>query len=438
MPSKKSWKKGRDIILYVENAPEEATEALRVYIEKNDLNWRIATIIDSRKKYSPEKILEIEERFDLIIKAKLDSPNSITKRLKPFEDRLLAISCRSESSLHRFKKIIPHVSYLRTPHSESIDYAIDKTEMRRRFNAYNPAITPKYTIVQDTTQSSIDKIHKKVSFPLVVKPAGLAASLLVTICYHDEELLSALRKNFRAIKKHYKSRGRTDEPKVLVEQFMEGEMYSIDSYVNSRGQIKHCPPVHVQTGRTIGFDDFFNYYQVTPSGLNKNSIKELEKVTEQGIRALGLINTSTHSELMRTEEGWKIIEIGARVGGFRQKFYNMSYGINHAVNDILTRIPAKVKIPKKIKGYSGVLKFYAKKEGRLKKIKGLKKIENLESIKYIEINREPDDICRFAKHGGKSVINFILFNPSKAKFLADKRRIEQSIQIDLKTRGRAK
>jgi biotin carboxylase len=437
MSRKINWKKGRDLILYVDGAPEEALQGLKDYANKHGMTIRVGTIIDNKRRITPEKLQELNTKFDVVIRTNLSSPTHIIKALKPFESELLAISCRVEASMGKFKKIIPHVSYLRTPVEDAIEAASDKTKMRRRFMAYNPAITPQFAIVHDTTEATIEKIEKKVGFPLVVKPAGLAASLLVTICYHEDELITALRKNFRAIKKHYKTRDIDEEPKILVEQFMDGEMYSIDSYVNSRGQIKHCPPVHVQTGRTIGFDDFFNYYQVTPTNLSKKSISDMENVTEQGIRALGLTNSSAHTELIRTEKGWKLIEIGARVGGFRQKFYDMSYGINHSANDILTRIPGEIRIPKKVKGYSGILKFYAKKEGRLQKIKGLKKIETLYSVKHIEINRQPGDMCRFAKHGGKSVVNVILFNPSKSKFLADKRRIEQNIKIELQSKTRS-
>jgi len=38
-------------------------------------------------------------------------------------------------------------------------------------------------------------------------------------------------------------------------------------------------------------------------------------------------------------------------------------------------------------------------------------------------------MCRFAKHGGKSVFNVILFNKDRSKLLADKRRIEKMIEI---------
>lgn len=424
MPTKKIWKTRRDLVLYVQSATSEAVEAIRKYYGPGKI--RIGVIVHNKHKNDFEAL---RKKFDIVIAVNFNSPRSIIQGLHPYEEETLAITCRSESNMNSFRQLIPYFPFQRTPTSESIEWATDKIKMRRRFAAYDPSITPKFMVVKDESEATITEIKKKIGFPLVVKPAGLAQSLLVTLCFHEEDLQKALRKNFRLIKTHYKGRRNTDEARILVEEFMEGNMYSIDSYVNSRGQVYHCPPVYVETGRTIGFDDFFNYYQVTPTQLSKESIKKLEEVAEKGVHALGLRNTTAHIELLRTEKGWKLIEIGARIGGFRQKFYEMAFGIDHTMNDIRIRIPEKPIIPKKARGYAGILKFYSRKEGRLASIKGVKKIQNLPSVSKIEVNRKAGDMCRFAKHGGKSVINVILFHASRQQFLADKRRIEQAIQV---------
>lgn len=433
MPRKKPWKANRDLVLFVSTIPKEAIDAFRAYKTKKGNSLRLGVILHNKYKQSEEKLAP----YDVVIRANFDSPKSVIKNLKPHEDSLLAISCRSEQRMQDFKKLIPYVPFLRTPTADSIDWATDKLKMRRRFHAYDSSITPKYMVAKDGTQETIDKIKKKIDFPLVVKPASLAQSLLVSLCFHEEDLEKALRKSLRTVKKHYKERKLKEEPKIIVEEFMEGSMYSIDSYVGTRGQVYHCPPVYVETGRSIGFDDFFNYYQVTPTRLSKLSIRQLQEVTEKGIHALGLRNVTTHTELLRTEEGWKIIEIGGRIGGFRQKFYDLSYDIDHTMNDVKIRIPERPKLPRKVKGYSGILKFYARKEGRLQSIRGLKKIQDLPSVHEIDVKREKGEMCRFAKNGGKSVLNVILFHESRQQFIADKRRIEQAIQIAT-TSGRAK
>lgn len=433
MLKKSHWQMKRDLILFIPSAPQEAIEAIRKHYGNTPI--RIGALTYNTRK---SKIDELKKKFDVVIPVNLRSPRSIIQAIHPYENEILAITCRSEASMQAFRQLIPYFPFHRLPTSESIEWASDKVKMRRRFAAYDASITPKFLVVKDASEETIKDIKKKIGFPLVVKPAGLAQSLLVTLCFHEEDLEKALRKNFRMIKTHYKERHNTDEARILVEEFMEGSMYSVDSYVNTRGEVYHCPPVYVETGRTIGFDDFFNYYQVTPTQLSKESIRKLEEVATKGIHALGLRNTSAHIELIRTEKGWKLIEIGARIGGFRQKFYEMAFGIDHTMNDLRVHIPEKPVIPRKVRGYAGILKFYSRKEGRLASIKGIKKIQNLPSVSKIEINKKMGDMCRFAKHGGKSVVNVILFHASRQQFLADKRRIEQAIEVGVNGITKAK
>lgn len=358
------------------------------------------------------------------------SDTKVHTTLLPYIERILLVTCRSERQIPNFANVIPHIPYARTPTVESLEWATDKILMRRRFTQYSKRITPAYTVVNDDQPASIEKIEKKVGYPVVVKPAGLAQSLLVSVCYHREDLEKALRQSFRKVRAVYKARGVAKEPKILIEQFMEGTMYSIDAYVNSRGEPYFTPPVHIKTGRAIGFDDFFGYQQMTPTKLTNEEVRNANEVVEQGVHALGLRSTTVHAELIRTSaRSWKIIEIGPRGGGFRHKMYELSFGFSHALNDLLIRIPRKPIISRKRLGYTAVLKNFARKEGRLVKIQGLKKAKALESFRDITINKEKGDMCYFAKHGGISVFNITLHNNVRSELLADIRRLEQNVKI---------
>lgn len=367
------------------------------------------------------------------------SESKLHEALLPYQDRILLVTCRRESYMPVFIKVIPHVPYARTPTPESIEWATDKIMMRRRFSQFAKSISPAYTVVKDVTTESIAKIEKQVGYPLVVKPAGLAQSLLVSICYHREDLEKTLRQTFRSIRTVYKTRSSMLEPKILVEQFMEDSMYSIDAYVNSRGEVYFTPPVHVKTGRAVGFDDFFGYQQLTPTKLDSEEIRRANSVVEQGVHALGLRSTTVHAELMRlSAKSWKIIEIGPRIGGFRLKMCELSFGFSHALNDLLIRIPKKPIISRKRLGYTVAMKWFAKKEGRLVNIIGIKKARSLESFHDITVNKHKGDMCRYAKHGGGSVFNIILHNKDRSKLLADIRRLEQNVKIIVEPAGQKK
>jgi phosphoribosylamine-glycine ligase len=304
--------------------------------------------------------------------------------------------------------------------------------MRRRFALYDKTITPKFTMVKQNSKAERKRIIEKVGFPMIVKPANLAQSLLVSICYHEDELEKALRSAFRKIRKIYGENSRGEIPMMMVEEYMEGTMYSVDAYVNSWGKVYFCPMVRVKTGRDVGHDDFFGYLQMTPTALKKETVERAQTIAAKGIRALGLRNTTAHVELMRLEEEWKIIEIGARVGGFRHRLHQLSCDIDHSLNDVLIHIPKKPVIPKKCKGFAAAMKWYPKREGILTKLKGIKKIQELQSFVEIAVNKKVGDRCYFAKNGGKAVFTVTLYNKERSKLLADIRRVEEL--VDLQTR----
>lgn len=418
-------RKDKDIVLFISSAPEEAVKAVRDYGKSIKRKLLAAALKDIKSEKNQNT-----SGLDLVIYCDLSKSLKITKALLPYQERLLAVTCRGDKNIADFARVIPCVPYLKTATSESLFWAVDKISMRERLKVYDPKITPRFLVISDCTKETINEVKKKVGFPLVIKPASLGASLLVTVCYHQEEFEASLNKIFKKIKTIYKSDHRQEKPQILVEQFMDGEMYSIDAYVSSRGRIYFCPLVHVKTGVTIGFDDFFGYRQMTPTLLKPNSIAAAELVAGKAVKALGLRSVTAHIELMKTEDGFKVIELGPRLGGFRHSLYDLAYGFNHSLNDVLIRIPQKPIIYKKPKGYSAAMKFFAKKEGILKKLNGLKKVQKLASFYHLKVNKKVGERCLFAKNGGRSVFDIILFNPSRSELLADIRRLEQLAVIE--------
>lgn len=422
--------KQKNIIAYVAVVPPGAAESIRRYGKTEKKKFRVMLITDKRsknKEYTPS-----QDGVDIVVEVDFSKPNKIAEALIPFQDELLAISCRSESHMMKFIAVIPHVPYLRTPSTDSLEWATDKLKMRRRFTLYDKKSTPQFTIVKSNTKTERARIIEKVGFPMIVKPANLAQSLLVSMCYHEEELEKVLRTTFRKLRKTYGDNSRKESPVIMAEGFMDGDMYSVDAYVNGRGTVYFCPLVRVKTGRDIGHDDFYNYLHITPTGLKKTTIEKAQMVAETGIHALGLRNTTAHVELMKIDDEWKLIEIGPRVGGFRHKLHQLSCDIDHSLNDILIRLPKKPVIPKKCKGFAATLKWFPRKEGKITKLKGIKKIRELKSFVDISVSKKVGDRCHFAKNGGKAVFTVTLYNRERAKLLADIRRVEKLVEIKVK------
>jgi len=417
----------KDTILYVYSLPSSVIKSISKLKTPEGKKIKLAVIGDAKDK-TWQNLAE-KRQVDFIIPTNLSKPLRIAKDLLPYQDRLLAITSRTESKMNEFAKIIPHVPYLKTPTATSLIWSSDKIAMRERLQIFNKKIIPKFLVVKDATNSTIKEVEIKLKFPVIIKPSSLAASRLISICYHKEEFETTLKKTFKKLPSLYKEHKVTTTPRILVEEFMEGSMYSIDGYVNARGKVYFCPMVFIRTGISVGFDDFFGYMQLCPTQLKSDSITAAQKVATEAVHALGLRSTTTHIELMRTEDGWKIIEVGARVGGFRQEMYDYSFGFDHGQNDVLIHISQVPIIKKKPQGYTVAMKFFAKKEGVIESIKGIKKVKELKSFKKIIQNKKVGDRGYFAKNGGSSVINLIMFNKNRSALFADIRRAEQVLKI---------
>lgn len=423
-------KKDKNIIVYVQKIPVGAIESIRKYGKHEKKKFRVMLLQSSTDRDKATK--KDFEDLDLIVECDFTKPDKIAKALMPYYEDLYAITCRSESHMKKFAAVIPHVPYLKTPSATSLSWSTDKLMMRKHLRMFDPKNTPKFTKVKTNTVAERKRLSEVVGFPMVIKPTNLAQSMLVATVYHEEELKQTLSMVNRKINKIYKESKRTEDPNIIAEEYMEGDMYSIDSYVNSKGIVYHCPAVKVVTGKNIGHDDFFNYMHMTPSTLKKESVEKAQVRTESAIRALGLRSTTTHTELIKLDDEWKIIEVGPRVGGFRDKLYGLACDFSHSMNDILIRASKKPNIPKKCHGFAASLKWFPKEEGEITELKGILKIRELKSFHEIKVNKKIGDRAQFAKNGGRAVFSVTLFNKERSKLLADIRRIEQSVVVKVK------
>lgn len=421
----------KNIIAYVSRLPAEAVLDIRAWEKETGEKYRIMLIENSARKLTKRQSGASLTGADIVLSVDFDDDAELQEVLAPYQEQLCAITSRAESYLADFIKIIPFVPYLHTPTPESLKWASDKRLMRRHFKVADSSLSPKYTLVKSANDQELDRVINKVGLPLIVKPTNLAQSLLITVCHHRDELRKAVKDILKNIDKIYEENGRTEKPRIIAEEYMEGLQYSIDAYVSARGKVTCCPLVRQKTGHDIGRDDFFGYLQSTPTALSSVTVKKAQDVVRRGVHALGLRNTTVHVELMRIDNDWKIIEIGARIGGFRPQLHRLSCGINHGMNDILVRMGKQPVVPRRCKRFSAAMKYYAKQEGEIMSILGLKKIEKLDSFHSIEMRKKRGDRSIFAKNGGGAIFVLYLVNDSRAELLADIRRVEAMVKVEV-------
>lgn len=176
-----------------------------------------------------------------VVVADFDSPASLRRALAPYQDRIFAVTSQYENSILELQKLIPYLPYLPMPTEQSLTWATEKIHMRQMMESHDPALVPRYAQVSSVSEAEINRIERKMDYPLIVKPSGLEGSLLVSEVANRAELISCLERTFEHMQAAYSKWIKRQEPTVVVEEFMVGQMYSVDTYVAADGTCRHTP-----------------------------------------------------------------------------------------------------------------------------------------------------------------------------------------------------
>lgn len=430
--SKIKKSKEENIILFVGDVFNINIDDVKSFEKSQKRKFRAALLtshnLDLNKKIKQKGV---EKRLDFILRCNTKNTAEIKKAIKPIKNEVVIVFCYFESWMLLYARLEKLLSNVNLPSKESLKICNSKFEMRKKFIKYYSEITPKFMLVNKLNE--VKDVAQKIGFPCITKPLNLTKSRLVIKSDNSEELKNNLERSFKKIEKVYRKVDSESKPMILAEEYMEGDLYSIDAYVNQKGKIYLTPIVRVVTGKDIGIDDFFNYYRLTPVNISEKEEKKANLVAEKSLKATGPTATTVHIELMRTVDGsWKIVELQTRPGGYRNEMLKLSFNIRHQENDFLNKIGKKPIIPRKIKSHTAVFEIFPEKEGKLVSIQGIKKLKKLKSfLRYEQIKKIGSD-CGYSRDGHIYVLLIVLNNHNRKVLCRDIERIKDIIKINVK------
>lgn len=356
------------------------------------------------------------------------SQQSLTDIFASFTEEVKGVICRGDKYIQYLRQVVPYLpAGVLVSSEESLRISTSKRLMRQAFLEHFPEITPGFVKVNDANQDTLAMLGEKLAFPVIIKPTSLASSLLIQRCNGQEELERGLTNAFSQITVIYDREGRHEEPEIIVEEFMEGDFYSIDSYVQEKGQIVHCPPIPYIPANQLGIDDFFLYKRFAPAQLSAEEVEAAERAAEKALLATGLAHTSAHIELVRTGQGWKIIELGPRIGRFRNIMYRQAYGFDHGYNDLLVHVGVTPEVSTSLIKQCAAYSIYPSTEGTLVRIEGAESARQLQSVCYFQLHAQEGSYVKHAKNGGHALCEVILANSDEAVFGRDVKWFEENV-----------
>lgn len=296
---------------------------------------------------------------------------------------------------------------------EAAQKSTDKILMREAFLANAPSVTPQYSEI--TTVEEAVSFAQKHGYPVILKPANLVKSLLIIRCDSDEQL----RKNFEyarsTIGKLYKEYGvREHNPRLLIEEFVTGLQYTVAALVDHEGTAHFCEGiVDITTAQDIGVNDTYLFCRSVPTQIYNEEKEALFEAARQGIRALGLRSSAAHVEIIYGKDGPKIVEIGARTGGYRPRMYKYAYGIDLIEQELMLSIGEVPNLNGTFSKYCAVYEFFPQAKGKFINIANC---INSETVAYLNIKPKPGDLIGPARDGFKAAAIVIVTADERDEF----------------------
>ncbi len=422
----------KDTILTINVVEKELVRAVKLLSKETKQPLQGLVLINKSYAVQPDRPIDTTGLFKEII-CDFDNPDELQTVLKPYTERLLAATCRYEEAVQDFGKVIPFLPpHLHTPSPTSLLWATEKPLMRDRLKNYDINLVPRYQYMEEEDLSKLTELVKDFQFPVIVKPSGLARAVLVSRCNTLQELKNRLKYTFRIINHAYARAQYPGKPGVLVEEMIQGDMYSVDAYVSRDGEIFCLPPVKVITAHAMGLPGFYGVQRLTKTDLDEKDIQAAFAASQAAVKALNLSSTTSHIELFHTSQGWKIIELAARIGGLRDDLYREAYGIEHFYNDLTVRMGKKPQMPGKPISHAAAVCIYAEDEGYITSIVGIEEAKKIPSVISLSVDAEEGDIALFSQNGGYALISIILNNQDPQKLQKDIAAVRNLIKINVR------
>lgn len=250
--------------------------------------------------------------------------------------------------------------------------ATDKAEMIRAFKEHEVE-APWFYIID--SEKEMLEIAPAIQFPCIVKPTDNSGSRGVILVCHAADFVNAC--NY--------SRNHSRGGKIIVEEFMTGREVSVEIIV-CNGKV-HV--IAVTDKITTGEPYFVELGHSQPSMIAPDLLSQISNLAIRAVKAIGIKQGAAHVEIMLTDKGPKMIELGARLGGdcISTHLVPLSTGVDmvKAVIDLSLGKEPDINL-KHSKG--SAIRYFKSNTGTIKSISGIQEALKMEGIKEIIFTKE--------------------------------------------------
>lgn len=262
---------------------------------------------------------------------------------------------------------LPYVDF------ETIDNTHNKISMRKALVEKSVDGTQSVKITKPFADN-IKKFMAVVQGPIIIKPMDTRASTGVSCIRNESEISSAVDWLLKA----------GDVEAFIAEEFLEGDEFSVECFSEAG---KHFHVAITQKSKEGAH--FVETGHVTPAPISAEQSEQIFAHVEQVLDALGVASGPTHTEVILTPSGPRLVETHLRVGGDDiDNLVQMTTGVDlhelwvrqvlgESVKDDLLNIERS--------GTAGIRYLIPDEKGEVIKIKGLDDVRNTENVEKVSV-----------------------------------------------------
>lgn len=227
---------------------------------------------------------------------------------------------------------------------ETAQWSTDKFQMKQRF------MEGGVPCAKGRLVKSVEEVED-FEYPVIIKPRDNSGSRGVKLCRNKEELETSMSEAFEVSKLDT----------VLVEEFIEGPEYSIESlHYEGKSEV-----IQFTEKKTTEFPYNVELGHIQPANISEENQQTIREIVSLIGKSLKFENCPSHTELKINDRGIYVIETSPRLGGdyITSTLTPLSTGVNLEDQLLHIALGDKIEVEPKQVQYSGV-RFFAFEEGR--------------------------------------------------------------------------
>lgn len=292
-----------------------------------------------------------------------------------------------------------------------------KSHMRERLKENKVPIPEYYTA---GNFSEFKRAVEALGFYCIVKPADNAGSRGVVLVDKKRE-----EAGLEEIYEYSRSNSRNGI--VMIEEFMTGPEVSVEA-MTVEGETTVIaitdkritpPPYFVELGHS------------EPSLLDRETQEGIKALALQAVKAIRLINGPSHTEIKVTQEGPKIVELAARLGGdfITSRLVPLSTGVDITGNSVLLAAGERVDLNRKC-DRGAAIRFLQASEGTIRRIVIDEKIHGSEGLEEFVLYKKEGDRVNGIKSSNDRIGHVIATGENAGEAVRNAGRIAELIRIE--------